>query len=337
MKRKLSAVVLTALSITLLSAAGCSRKSDPISKTGFYFDTVISITLYDEKESEYLDGCFALAKTYEDYFSTTIEDSDISKINTAKGANVEVHDETIDLIEKGISYCELSNGGFDITIGALSSLWNFGHNDGTLPDAAAIEEAVSSIDYRNIQIDGNTVMLTNPDAQLDLGAIAKGYIADQMKSYLNENGVTSGIINLGGNVLVVGPKPDGSNYNIAIQKPFAEEGTALAALGITNQTVVSSGIYERYFERDGVLYHHILNPATGYPYGNELSGLSIVCEKSVDGDGLSTTCFSLGLEKGMALIESLADTEAVFLTKDGAIHKSSGIGSTIPYETVSNP
>lgn len=303
-----------------------------ISKTGFYFDTVIKITLYDSDDADYLDGCFALADKYENLLSATIETSDVSKINAANGSPVTVSPETAELIREGIDYGTLSNGQFDITIGKLSSLWDFSENPGIVPDADAITSAVSTINYQNITVSGNTVTLNDSDAAIDLGGIAKGFIADKMKAYLNENGITSGIINLGGNVLIIGPKEDGSDYRIGIQKPFSDTGTALATVSIPDGTVVSSGVYERYFKKDGVLYHHLLNPKTGYPYENDLTGVTIICSRSVDGDGLSTTCFSLGLEDGIKLIESLPNTEAIFITSDGELHTSSGIGTTIPFQ-----
>lgn len=303
-----------------------------ISKTGFYFDTVIKITLYNSDDADYLDGCFALADKYENLLSATIESSDVSKINAANGSPVTVSPETAELIREGIDYGTLSSGQFDITIGKLSSLWDFSENPGIVPDADAIASAVSTINYQNITVSGNTVTLNDLDEAIDLGGIAKGFIADKMKAYLNENGITSGIINLGGNVLIIGPKEDGSDYRIGIQKPFSDTGTALATVFIPDGTVVSSGVYERYFKKDGVLYHHLLNPKTGYPYENDLTGVTIICSRSVDGDGLSTTCFSLGLEDGMKLIESLPDTEAIFITSDGELHTSSGIGTTIPFQ-----
>ena len=153
-----------------------------------------------------------------------------------------------------------------------------------------------------------------------------------MKAFLNENGAAEGTINLGGNVLCLGEKKDGSRYRIGIQKPFDEHGTAAAVVEVTDQTVVSSGIYERYITVDDKIYHHILNPATGYPYENNLLGVTIICPDSVDGDGLSTTCFSLGLDQGMELAESLSNVEAIFITDDYQFHCSSGIGDTIPFE-----
>lgn len=339
-KKHFSLVAAGALLTGLLS--GCTSVSDaPITKSGFYFNTVISITLYDSSKEQLLEDCFDLAQTYENYFSNTIPDSDISRINASGGTPVTVHEETADLLKTGLSYCELSGGKFDLTIGQLSDLWDFSTKalleeatPSMIPSEEAIKAALATVDYHCIEIDGNDVTLTNPDARLDLGAIAKGYIADQMKAYLNENDVISGYINLGGNVLVLGPKADGSAYKIGIQKPFDETGASIAAVEVRDETVVSSGVYERCFTVDGVLYHHILDTSTGYPYQNGLLGVTIITKNSVDGDALSTTCFALGLSDGMALIESLPDTEAVFITDDYALHKSSGIGTDIPFQEI---
>ncbi len=329
------AIYLMLITVFLFFGFGCTlpSKSEPLTKTGFYFDTVITITLYDNADEALLDDCFSMAETYENMFSATISDSEISEINQAKGLPVTVSEETVALLKKGLEYCELSKGGFDITIGKLSSLWDFsGNEEGVLPESDALAKAVSTVNYQNINISGNEVKLLNPETAIDLGAIAKGYIADKMKAFLNENGITSGTINLGGNVLCLGPKSDGSHYRIGIQKPFDTQGTAAAVVEVQEETVVSSGIYERYFERDDTIYHHILNPKTGYPYDNQLLGVTIICKNSVDGDGLSTVCFSLGLDNGMELIESIKDTEAVFITKDYKFHCSSGIGTSIPFE-----
>ena len=332
-------LALTLLLTSSLSFSGCNASEQKISKAGFYFDTIISVTIYDASKEHLLDECFKLADMYEGYFSKTVADSDVSKINAAAGTPVEVHDETIELLELGIYYGNLSNGKFDITIGKLSDLWDFSTkalidesemNASYLPTASSIEAALATVDYTNLSIDGNLVTLKNPESAIDLGGIAKGYIADKMKEFLNENGITSGIINLGGNVLTIGTKKDGSAYTIGIQKPFSEDGSAIASVEITDKTVVTSGIYERYFKVDGKLYHHILDVTTGYPYENELLEVTIITDSSANADALSTTCFSLGLEDGLALIESLKDTEAIFITDDYEMHTTSGIGTTIP-------
>ena len=321
------------LFLTLLSLGGCGKTTEPISKTGFYFDTVITITLYDASYEKELDHCFSMAEKYEDLFSAQKEGTDIWKINHSQGQAVEVSDETINILNAGIAYSKSSNGKFDITVGKLSSLWDFSESSSKeIPSVEAIQKALATINYQNIVIDGNMVSLTDPNAAIDLGGIAKGYIADQMKAYLNQKGITSGYINLGGNVLALGAKTDGSAYTIGIQRPFGEENEAIASVSITDQTVVSSGVYERYFEVDGTRYHHILDTATGYPYDNGLLEVTIITGASVDGDGLSTTCFSLGLEDGMALVESLDATEAIFITDDYEVHTSSGMGTVIPYE-----
>jgi thiamine biosynthesis lipoprotein len=352
MKRNYRLFLCILLSMPVLLLSGCdlpsrlnfgktSGSGESISKSGFYFNTVITVTLYGTKDETLLDDCFSLADTYENYFSNTIADSDVSKINAAGGAPVTVHEETAELIKKGLYYGDLSNGKFDITIGKLSDLWDISTkallektDASMIPSDDEIKKALSTVDYQNVVVDGNTVTLKDPSAKIDLGGIAKGYIADRMKDYLNHKGAACGYINLGGNVLCLGAKPDGSSYNIGIQRPFDDEGAAMLAVSVTDQTVVSSGVYERYFEVDGKRYHHILDTATGYPYDNGLLGVSIITDESVDGDGLSTTCFALGLADGMALVESLDNTEAVFITEDYELHFSSGMGTKIPYQVM---
>ena len=141
-------------------------------------------------------------------------------------------------------------------------------------------------------------------------------MADYLKDYLISEGVESALINLGGNILTLGSKPDGTSFNLGIQKPFDKQGTAITSVKVTDSSVVSSGIYERYFEVDNTLYHHILDTTTGYPCDNNLLGVTILSEKSVDGDALSTSCFVLGLDDGVKLIKSLEGVEAIFITED---------------------
>lgn len=332
MRKKIS-LILT-LSFLILSLSGCSNKNDTITKTGFFFDTVITITLYDASAAEALDQCFVMAQHYEDLFSANKENSDIWKINHSNGTPVTVAPETIALLQKGIDYSAISNGSFDITVGRLSSLWDFSQNSRhDIPTEEERNIALASIDYRNIQIMGNTVTLLNPDIAIDLGGIAKGYIADAMKEYLLNNNVTSGLINLGGNVLCVGPKATNpSSYTIAIQKPFSEDGEASATIQVTDASVVTSGIYQRYFEDNGVIYHHILDLRNGYPCDNELASVTIISSRSVDCDALSTMVFLMGLNQGMEYIEEMTDTEAVFIKKDGSILHTSGVGTKIPFQ-----
>ncbi len=325
------------LSLFLLAAAcitGCQQKKEPVTKHGFYFDTVVQITLYDHTKESLIDDCFHMAETFQQELSKTEPGSDIYELNHAKGAPVTVSEDTLALLKISQNYQSLSGGSFDITIGALANLWDVKNNPGVLPSKEAITEALSATGWENIQQSGNQITLKNPHTQLDFGGIAKGYMADKMKEYLNAQGIQEGFINLGGNVLLLGPKSNGEPYTIGIQKPFSSEGTPMFTVKPKDGSVVSSGIYQRYFEKDGRIYHHILDPFTGYPYENGLLSVTILCPASVDGDALSTTCFSLGLTQGMALIEETPDTEAVFITDTYELVFSSGMGKDIPYELV---
>lgn len=329
-KRILSIFLLLTLLIGSMALTGCQRNIDPISKTGVLFDTIVTITLYDSDDESILDECFAMCESYQQQFSRTIDTSEVSQINDASGNAVEVSDDTRDLLQIGLDYYELSGGKFDFTIGELSSLWDFGNNEGTIPADSDIQAALSTVGGSGVHIDGNYVSLDNPKTMIDLGGIAKGYIADQLKTYLLSQGVNSAMINLGGNILAVGSKTDGSDYTIGIQKPF-DEDTVMLTVNVSDKSVVTSGCYERYFKIGDKIYHHILDTSTGYPVDNNLYSVTIISDKSVDGDGLSTTCYALGLEKGMELIESLDNTEAVFITNDYQVYTTSGMGTDIPY------
>ena len=320
-KWKFAGVIL--LAITLLS--GCSKVSgEPVSKTTTLFDTVITIQIYDKNAEDILDACIRKCQDYENRFSRTKEGSEIYQLNHAGGKALALSSDTVELINLGLKYSRLSEGKFDITIAPLSDLWDFKNNTGTIPDSAAIEEAVRHVGYQNVIVTGNTVQLTDPAAAIDLGGIAKGYIADQLKKYMKEEGIRHALINLGGNVLALGGKPDGSSFNIGIQKPFDELGSPITSVKTKDQSIVSSGIYQRYFKVNGTIYHHILNPDTGYPYANNLLGVTIVCDSSAEADALSTTCFAMGLSDGMEYINRLDSANAVFITDDYKLHYSSG-------------
>ncbi|MCM1155279.1 MAG: FAD:protein FMN transferase [Roseburia sp.] len=336
-------IKIAGLLMSALFLSGCAGRKEPVSQSGFYFDTVIQVTIYDAAQKDCLDGCMELAKKYEKILSPTVEGSDVWNINHSGGAPVTVSEETVTLLKTALSYCEMTEGKIDITIEPVNRLWDF-HADnpvsdnpgssnvsdisGTtrIPDEKELAEAVSHVDYHNLIIDGDTVTLRDPESAVSLGFIAKGYIADKMKEYLVSQNITSAIINLGGNLLAVGSRPDGSPFQFGIQKPFDEHGSVIAVLPVTDISAVSSGVYERYFYEDDVLYHHILDSNDGYPVQNGLFGVTILSESSLMGDALSTTCFVLGLDEGMALVESLEDVEAVFITQDYEVVYSSGIG-----------
>lgn len=328
-----------------------------ISKTGFFLDTVCSITIYgladqdgkladmtdEELEKEcylIITDAFKLCSEYENMLSKTIETSDIARINNAEGKAVTVSDETIEVLKKGLEFGRLSGGAFDITIGKATDLWNFhdnaetGHEGGIVPSEEALKEAIRHVNYENIKIEGNGVSLTDPETEINLGGIAKGYIADKAAEYLEERGVVSAIVDLGGNIVAIGGKTSQiaasgdtqeTDFKIGIKDPLSSSGGLLELIPCKNKTVVTSGTYERYFEKDGVKYHHILDVNTGYPVDTDVLSVTIIADrgKSADCDGLSTTCLALGMEKGMELVKSLEGFEAVFVDKDGNVEISS--------------
>ena len=302
---------------------------EPISATAIKLNTAVTVTIYDSNDKNLLTECMNLCDKYEKIFSRTASDSELYQLNHRELAPVErtentyqVSDDLAELVSEGLDYSELSKEAFDIAIEPLTSLWDFTAKDPQVPEDSLIQAALPKCDYHNISVDKdkNEITLKTDDTAIELGAIAKGYIADRLKDYLVSQNVKSAIINLGGNVLCIGEKPDNSAFKIGIQKPFADRSETIAVMDIKDKSVVSSGIYERCFEQNGTLYHHLLNPETGYPYDNGLIAVTIISDKSVDGDALSTTCFALGLEDGMKLAESLDDVQAFFVTSDYEIH-----------------
>ena len=329
------ALMLAAL---LFSAASCAKKSaDPyISKTEFILNTSCTISLYDKQDRSILDQVFQLCSQYDKLFSMTQSGSDIYKINHAGGKAVKVSQDTVDVIEEGLGYSKKSDGLFDITVGALTSLWNIEGENPKVPPKDKIDAAMKTIDYRGIVIAGDTVALKNKDAMIDLGGVAKGFIADKLKAFLLSQGVHRAIINLGGNVEVLGSKDTNTPWIVGVQQPFQGQNQDIGYLYVTDKSVVTSGIYERYFVQDGKLYAHILDPRTGYPVENDLSSVTIVSDESKQGDGLSATCFLLGVEKATKLVESLNDVDAIFITKDGKVVTTPGINRKVKFVPASS-
>ena len=307
----------------LLGLTGCaSANTEKKSSVGFYLDTVITLTAYVD-DASVLEDALKVCGDYEKVLSRTIEGSDVWRINHAEGQPVEVSDDTLTILRTAIQVSELSGGAFDCTIAPASTLWDFTSGAAVLPDAEALKAAAEQVDYTRISIDGNAVTLPE-GMMIDLGGIAKGYIADAVKRYLEDRGVQSAILSFGGNIVAIGRKPDGSPWKVGIQdidRPTGEY--MLVALNFGGSTV-TSGTYERGFELDGTWYHHILDPETGWPIQNELASVTIFSESSMWGDALATAAFALGTEGGKALIEGLDGIEAVFIARDRSAAYTSG-------------
>ncbi len=322
MKKKKIACLLAA---GLLLCGGCTAEKIPpkISEVGFYLDTVIVLTAYVEN-SQVLKDALEECGRYERLLSRTVEGSDVWQINHAKGEPVEVSEDTMQILRCAQEISEKSGGAFDVTIAPVSTMWNFTQDPPALPDAEEIARAAELVDYTRMKLEGNTVTLPE-GMMIDLGGIAKGYIADRIKTYLADRGVRYAILSFGGNIVAIGSeKPDGTPWKVGIQdidKPTGEH--MLISLNKGGSTV-TSGTYERGFDLDGVRYHHLLSSETGWPVQNELASVTIFSESSMEGDALSTTAFVLGTAKGLELIESLEGTEAVFIARDRTVTCSSG-------------
>ena len=323
---------ITILLIFSLSLTGCrSYGHNPhrqLGVDGFYFDTICTLVAVDAQNTDELQEALDQLAVYESYFSNTLPDSDISKINAAPvGTPVKVHPETLELLRIAKNYGVESDGAFDMTIGALSAIWNFKEFDGTLPSDESVQSALATVDYSSVELDEKncTVTRTLEGSVIDLGGIAKGYAADKLAEYLRARGICEhGFISLGGNIVTLN-EDDTWPTVVGIEKPFGEDGEAICRLHAVNKSVVTSGTYQRYFEYDGVIYHHLLDTTTGYPIQNGLTSVTIVNDSSVDGDALSTYCFALGLEDGLAYVNALPNTEAIFVTDTGEVYYTDGM------------
>lgn len=335
----------------LLAATGCnasgifglqedsekeSTSEEPLTQTSFKLDTIVTVSLYDSRDQKLLSQCIGLCDQYEKIFSRTDEDSELYQLNhrllpLCEGTDdtYQVSEPLAELLSLSLSYSRDTDGAFNVAIAPLTSLWDFTSESPQVPAAADIQNAAEKCSCKGVSINGCLVTLSSPDTAFDLGAIAKGYIADKMKEFLLSHGVKSAVINLGGNILCVGEKASDTPFKIGIQKPFADRSETIAVMDIADKSVVSSGVYERYFEQDGKLYHHILDSKTGYPCDNGLISVTIISDHSVDGDALSTSCFALGLEKGMEYLQSLDNVQGVFITEDYEIHYTEGFHDVI--------
>lgn len=316
----------------MLSTVSCSRETPvdtaPQTRSELLLGTVCKITVYDHPSDEAFEAAFAKISEIEAHMSLHIETSEISRINQQAGLNpVSVSADTFTVIQKALDTGVLSDGAFDPTIGPLVQAWDIGGDNPRKPPQTEIDSLLPLVDYHQVVLDAQalTVYLTQPGMVLDLGGIAKGYAADKVAEVLRAHGVQSAIINLGGNVLTVGNKPDGSLWRIGIQNPSDERGGHAVVVSLPALSLVTSGPYERYMEFEGVVYHHILDAATGYPVQSEFDSVSILTAESFLADALSTSVYSLGLQKGMALVDSLEGVEAIFIGKDKSIRVSKGI------------
>lgn len=344
---KLSAIAALFAALIISQTACSGTQAEPVTDDGYFLDTICSVSIYrmadadgtvkeaarmEDEAKAAIDESFELCKDLEDKLSRTRKGSDISKLNSAGGEWVEVSDETADLLSRGLEHSIHSDGDFDITVGGVTKLWDFHAAEGEakLPDEEALAEAVKHVGYSGLEIDGNKVRLKDPKAEVDLGGIAKGYIGDRMTDLLEEKGVVSATINLGGNVICIGGKTDNDDFVIGVEAPFSDRTEIIGKIPARDKTLVTSGIYERKIEVDGKLYHHILDTKTGMPADSELSAVTLVADKGLSGDldAASTICLIKGYDGALKYLEDYMPdgVEGVFVFKNGDIKTTEGSG-----------
>jgi thiamine biosynthesis lipoprotein len=334
MKKKL--LLMVSVLAVLFVATACSSKPEAKINTEPYSDrqtmlgTYVQIRIYDDGKEDVLPKAFARVKELGDKITVNQPGSEIDEINQEAGVKpVKVSDDLYPLLKKAYEYSKDSRGGFDMAIGPITSMWHIGFDDARKPSQAEIDQALKLVDYTKVKFNDKeqTVYLEEKGMQLDLGAIAKGFITDEVVKVLKDNGVTTAIVDLGGNVYVLGHSPRGKDmdWTVGIQDPNKARNTVLGQVKESNKTLVTSGIYERYLKVDGKTYHHLFDRETGYPFDNDIAGVTIITDKSIDGDGLSTAVFSMGVKKGLEYVESLKGTDAIFVTKDDKVYISKDI------------
>lgn len=299
------------------------------------YNTQVSVKAYPGSRGlsgEELDAALVamrdLAVEFELTLSRTRPESEVSRLNDAHGEAVALSPRVLDLVDKSRAYCAASGGVFDITMGSVTPLWNF--HKGVIPAREDLDAALAHVDYRMVQVDreAGTARLADPVARIDLGGIAKGYIADALAQSLVDAGCDCAFVNLGGNVLTVGARPDGTPWRIGVRDPKKPE-LLRAVLPVVGKSVVTSGLYERNFTKDGVFYHHILSPEDGMPVKTDVAGSTIVSTLSLDGDGYSTTLFALGVKGALEFVESRPELECVVIDTDDNVFVSSGLRDSI--------
>ena len=303
-------------------------KMSLVNKKYYALGTLINLTVATPAGEKELDAAYDLIKNYEDKLTVNRDQSEVMSINHLAGIKpVAVPTDTYELIKRAVLVSR-QHLGFNVAIGPLVKLWKIGFKGANKPSDADIKERLRIIDPERIKLDDKkqTVFLEEKGMEIDLGGIAKGYIADKIKTLWLSMNVETGIIDLGGNVLLVGPSVhEDKMWNIGVQNPVEKRDVSLGVLHTTAKSIGTSGIYERKLVIDGHEYHHMFDSKTGYPIKNNLASVTIVSDKSIDGEIWSTVGFYQGIEKGLALIESQPGVEAIFITKNLEYQTTSGL------------
>lgn len=311
--------------ICILALSGCSvgneqEALEEAEQTVYAMDTVMTLQAYGANANDVLNKAADEITRLDNLFRRGSEDSEIYKINTQKSA--EVSEDTANLIKSALEISKSTDGVFDISIAPVMDLWGFYEKDFYVPTDFELANVLSAVDYNNISVDGSIVTLDG-ETKIDLGGIAKGFASNRIMEIFKENQIQSGLVSLGGNVQAIGKKTDGSMWKVGIQNP--DDNSYIGALSVSDKAVITSGGYQRYFEADGVTYHHIIDPNTGYPAESGLKSVTIVSEDGTLADGLSTSLFIMGLENGTEYWREHEGFDVIFYTDDNMIYITEGI------------
>lgn len=335
-KKMLIGAAVAVMSLTALSACAFGQ---PTMKTRslFAMDTIMEIQAAGDEEL--LTGAETMIRDLEKKLSVTDEQSEIYALN--RDGEAVVSGDVADIMSRALSVCDETDGALDITIYPVLKAWGFTTGSYRVPEADEIDALLENVDYRKVQQDTGTVLLSPtsddeatlvtiaPGMQVDLGSVVKGYTGSAVAKYFRDNGVKSALINLGGNVECIGKKPDGNKWKVAIKSPFADSKTGIfGVIEAEDMAIITSGGYERYFEEDGKTYWHILDPKTGYPAENGLVSVTIIGSDGLRCDGLSTTLFVMGLDSAIDFWKQSGDFDAIFITDTGEAYITSGIADS---------
>ena len=322
MKRAVPAV----LAALLLLISGCgARSEEPYQVQFFAMDTVMSFTLYGRDSQSAAALGEQRVRELEALLSVTEENSDVYRANHAEGQPVELSPDASQLLADALALCADTDGVLDITMYPVVRAWGFTTGDYRVPDEAELSALLERVDYTRAALEGGTLTLP-ADMELDLGAVAKGYTGDQLMALFAENGAASAIVELGGNVQALGAKPDGSPWRVAVQSP--DNSGYAGILEIVDKAVITSGGYQRYFEQDGETYWHIMDPATGAPARSGLASVTIVADRGVQADGLSTALFVMGKDRAVEYWREHPDFDFILIGGDGTVTITEGLESS---------
>ena len=313
--------VFVAILAMLVLCTGCVPKEESISL--FAMDTLMGLTAYGAQAKQALLACEKQIHALDALFSPVATGSDVMRINQSAGQWVDVSYDTAALLQQALALGDMTGGLMDVSIYPLVDAWGFIGNNGHVLSVAQIQAAKALVDYHLVETDGQRVRV-GPNRGIVFGAVGKGYLSHVLMQTLRDNGVTSATVELGGNVQVLGLKPDGNAWRVGVKDPNETNGL-LGVLKVSDSAVITSGAYQRNFTQEGVFYHHILDPNTGYPSDSDLISATIVCQDGTMADALSTAVFIMGLDEALAFWRRQGGFDMILATKAGEVHYTQGL------------